>query len=166
MSKRRKNKTNVNPEVKENVKEDVTMKEETVKKETEDIQDLTDEELGVQPEEVDDEYEYDENGNRIKIVYVEVEKPSKIKAAFNRHKKLFTGILIGTLTAGAGAAGAAIAYNVGKKTNGNGVNDICGGDDGLNYIKVTTDDQDLIDKITEDVNDSAMSPTSDGIMEF
>lgn len=151
MSKRRKNKVNGNQEIKENVnvKEDVTMKEETVER-TEDIQDLTDEELGVQPEEVDDEYEYDENGNRIKIVYVEVEKPNKIKAAFNRHKKLFTGILIGTLTAGAGAAGAAIAYNVASKKE-NGVDDIC--DDG-NYLKVTTDDPQLIDKIGEDIMDS------------
>jgi hypothetical protein len=164
MSKRRKNKVE-NPEVKENVKEETMKKEETVER-TEDIQDLTDEELGVEPEEVDDnEYEYDEDGNRIKIVYVEVEKPNKVKAFFNKHKKLFTGILIGTLTAGAGAAGAAIAYNVaGKKENGG---DYSGDIDGDYTMKVTTNDQDLIDKITEDVMNSATtSPTSDGIMEF
>lgn len=148
MSRKKKNKVNGNQE-NVNVKEETMKKEETVER-TEDIQDLTDEELGVQPEEVDDEYEYDENGNRIKIVYVEVEKPNKIKAAFNRHKKLFTGILIGTLTAGAGAAGAAIAYNVASKKE-NSADDIC--DDG-NYLKVTTDDPQLIDKIGEDVMDS------------
>lgn len=159
MSKRRKNKVNGNQEVKENVnvKEETMKKEETVER-TDDIQDLTDEELGVQPEEVDDEYEYDENGNRIKIVYVEVEKPSKIKAFFNRHKKVLTGIGVGVLTAGVGAAGAAIAYNVGKKTNG--VDDDVDG----NYLKVTTDDPELIDKIGEDVMDS-LPPIMDE-MEF
>ena len=161
MSRKKKNRVNGNPEV-NNVKEDVTMKKET-EKELNDIENLSDEELGVEPEEVDDEYEYDENGEKVKIVYVEVEKPGKIKAFFNRHRKLLTGIGVGILTAGAGAAGAAIAYNVGKKTNGV---DICDIDDDFSSIKVTTDDPELIDKIGEDVMDSAMSPTSDGIMEF
>lgn len=156
--KRRKTNVNVNQGV-NNVKEETMKKEETVER-TDDIQDLTDEELGVQPEEVDDEYEYDENGNRIKIVYVEVEKPSKVKAFFNRHKKVLTGIGVGILTAGAGAAGAAIAYNVGKKANG--VDDICDVDG--NYLKVTTDDPELIDKIGEDVMDS-LPPIMDE-MEF
>ena len=133
-------------------------KEETVEN-LNDIENLSDEELGVQPEEVDDEYEYDENGNRIKIVYVEVEKPSKIKAFINRHKKVLTGIGVGILTAGVGAAGAAIAYNVGKKTNGDDNCDIDG-----NYLKVTTDDPELIDKIGEDVMDS-LPPLMDE-MEF
>lgn len=155
--KRRKTNVNVNQEV-NNVKEETMKKEETVER-TEDIQDLTDEELGVQPEEVDDEYEYDEDGNRIKIVYVEVEKPSKVKAFFNRHKKVLTGIGVGVLTAGVGAAGAAIAYNVGKKTNGVDDCDVDG-----NYLKVTTDDPELIDKIGEDVMDS-LPPLMDE-MEF
>lgn len=162
MSKRRKNKTNVNQEVKGNVNKEETKMEKTVEN-LNDIENLTDEELGVEPEEVDDnEYEYDENGQKIKIVYVEVEKPSKIKAFFNRHRKLFTGIGVGILTAGAGAAGAAIAYNVGKKTNGA---DICDVDDDYT-LKVTTNDEDLIDQLTGDIMDSAMSPTDDGIMEF
>lgn len=159
---RRKNKVKGNQKnVNVNVKEE-TMKEETVER-TEDIQDLTDEELGVTEEVDDNEYEYDENGQKIKIVYVKVEKPSKVKAFFNRHRKLFTGIGVGILTAGAGAAGAAIAYNVGKKTNG--VNDICDVE-GDYTMKVTTNDADLIDKLNEDIMNSAMSPTSDGIMEF
>lgn len=163
MSKRRRNKVNGNPEV-NNVKEEPKMKKEETVERTDDIQDLTDEELGVQPEEVDDnEYEYDENGQKIKIVYVEVEKPNKVKAFCNRHKKVITGIFVGILTAGAGAAGAAIAYNVGKKTNG--VDDICDVE-GDYTMKVTTNDEDLINKLNEDVMNSAMSTTSDGIMEF
>ena len=144
MSKRRNKKNN-------NVKENVTMREETVVT-TEDIQELTDEELGVETEEeTSDEEEYfeDEDGQKVKVVYVEVEKPSKVKAFFNRHKKLITGIGVGLITTGATAGAAAIAYNVGKKTGTGTTYD--NGDDYL--IKVTTPDEATFNALCDGVDD-------------
>ena len=120
------------------------MKKETVER-TEDIQDLTDEELGVEASD-DAEYIIDENGEKIKIVYVKVEKPKE--SWFKRHKKGLTIAGIGTVTAIVGTVATAIAYNVGKSAGTS-----IGEPIGENPVPKLNDNKDEFDDLLDGVTD-------------
>lgn len=143
MSKRRKNKVGNQENVNVNVKEETKM-EKTVET-TEDIQNLTDEELGVEASD-DAEYIIDENGEKIKIIYVEVEKPKE--SWFKRHKKGLTIAGIGTATAIVGGVATAIAYSIGKAA-GTSVGEPIG----ENPVPKLNDNKDEFDDLLDDVTD-------------